>query len=156
MSLQSTIPHSYGMAEADVQSITNFRKTLAAEGIKVSVNDILVKCAGNALGRVPAVNRVWVGNQISQPSSVDVSVAVSTPNGLITPIVFDVAGLDVLDIAQSVRSLAGKARDGKLQPHEFIGGSFRYFFLGRILYLLPLFLNSGLNTLDFFVPAFPT
>jgi pyruvate/2-oxoglutarate dehydrogenase complex dihydrolipoamide acyltransferase (E2) component len=127
---KSTVPHSYGTAEADVQGMTALRKKLAAEGFKISVNDVLLKCTGNALARVPAVNRVWKGDQLTQPSSVDISVAVATPNGLITPIIFNVASIDVIDIAQSVRHLAGKARDGKLQPHEFMGGTFSISNLG--------------------------
>jgi pyruvate/2-oxoglutarate dehydrogenase complex dihydrolipoamide acyltransferase (E2) component len=69
--------------------------------------------------------------QLMQNGSVDISVAVATPNGLITPIVFNVGDQDVVEIGQTVKELAAKARDGKLKPHEFIGGSFRYAFRGN-------------------------
>jgi pyruvate dehydrogenase complex dihydrolipoamide acetyltransferase long form len=127
---KSTVPHSYGTAECDVKNLGLLRKKLAAEGIKVSVNDIIIKCVGNALQRVPKVNCVWDGEKLMQHGSVDISVAVATPNGLITPIVFNVGDKDIIEIGENVKDLAAKARDGKLKPHEFIGGSFTISNLG--------------------------
>lgn len=68
--------------------------------------------------------------QLKQQSQIDISVAVATPNGLITPIVHNVPGKDVVSISEVVKALAAKAKDGKLQPHEFMGGTFSISNLG--------------------------
>ncbi|CAG5118343.1 unnamed protein product, partial [Candidula unifasciata] len=127
---KTTIPHAYASIESDVGAVTELRKTLTNEGIKVSVNDFIIKAAALALQRVPRVNAIWAneGPQLSQ--TVDISVAVATPNGLITPIVRGATYLTVDQISRTVKELAVKARDGKLQLHEFQGGSFSISNLG--------------------------
>jgi len=127
---KSTIPHAYGTAQCDTKNLLSFRKSLVNAGIKASVNDLLIKCVANALALNPAINCVWDGSQLKQQGQVDISVAVATPNGLITPIVPNVGAKDVVSISTVVRALAAKARDGKLQPHEFMGGSFSISNLG--------------------------
>ncbi|BFZ15838.1 hypothetical protein BsWGS_18876 [Bradybaena similaris] len=127
---KTTIPHAYASIDSDVGAVTELRKTLTNEGVKVSVNDFIIKAAALALQRVPRVNAIWAneGPQLSQ--TVDISVAVATPNGLITPIVRGATYLSVDQISKTVKELAVKARDGKLQPHEFQGGSFSISNLG--------------------------
>jgi len=97
---------------------------MQAAGLKVSINDFVIKGVADALGKVPAVNVVWEGSELKQMGRVDISVAVATGSGLITPIVTDVAGKNILQISEDVGQLAVKAKSGKLQPHEFLGGTF--------------------------------
>ncbi|CAL8082568.1 unnamed protein product [Orchesella dallaii] len=122
--LQSTIPHAYGTAKCNMKSLFTFQKSLRNAGVKVSINDLLIKCIGNALSLSPAIHCVWVGLKPKHQSEVDISVAFATPNGLITPIVTNVGKRDVISISKALSALAEKARDGMLQPHEFMGGNF--------------------------------
>ncbi|XP_022666943.1 pyruvate dehydrogenase protein X component, mitochondrial-like [Varroa destructor] len=129
---KSTIPHSYTSVDVSVASVLNTRKRLAQEGTKVSVNDFVVKAVALALKKVPQMNVVWdaaAGDAI-QLDKVDISVAVATENGLITPIVTDADARMIGDIAASIRELAGRARENKLKPNEFEGGSFSVSNLG--------------------------
>lgn len=93
-------------------------------GLKTSVNDFIIKSTANALGKVPGINVVWEGAELKQLGKIDISVAVATESGLVTPIITDSAEKDILQISEDVGHLAAKARSGKLQPHEFMGGSF--------------------------------
>ncbi|VDM33774.1 unnamed protein product [Hydatigera taeniaeformis] len=86
---------------------------------KVSVNDILIKAMAIANKAVPECNSAWMGNFIRRYASTDVSVAVATPNGLITPIIFNADSKGILTISQEVRALASRARENKLKPEEF-------------------------------------
>merc|ERR1712000_90922 len=96
----------------------------SAEGeYKPSVNDFLIKAMGVASLKVPAVNPSWRGDSIRQFKTVDVSVAVSTPTGLITPIVTGVESRGLKSISNQVKALAKKARDNKLKPEEYQGGT---------------------------------
>ncbi|CAL8082529.1 unnamed protein product [Orchesella dallaii] len=119
---KSTIPHAYGTAQCNMKTLLNFRRSLFNGGIKVSINDLLIKCICNALSHCPAIHCLWYGSK--HQGKVDISVAVATPNGLITPIVTNVGKRDVISISKAVRVLAERAGDGKLQPHEVIGGNF--------------------------------
>nr|XP_045226965.1 dihydrolipoyllysine-residue acetyltransferase component of pyruvate dehydrogenase complex, mitochondrial isoform X4 [Macaca fascicularis] len=109
--------------------ISNIRRILEGRS-KISVNDFIIKASALACLKVPEANSSWMDTVIRQNHVVDVSVAVSTPAGLITPIVFNahIKGLET--IANDVVSLAAKAREGKLQPHEFQGGTFTISNLG--------------------------
>ncbi|KAJ4159123.1 uncharacterized protein LMH87_008038 [Akanthomyces muscarius] len=106
--------------------VSGMRKVLnsSSEGkYKLSVNDFLIKAISIASKKVPAVNSSWRGETIRQFNSVDVSVAVSTPTGLITPIVTGVEGRGLESISSKVKELAKKARDNKLKPEEYQGGT---------------------------------
>ncbi|CAG7678302.1 unnamed protein product [Allacma fusca] len=127
---KSTIPHAYSVANCSIDRIMKLRKELQSIGVKVSVNDFIIKVVGNALSKSPAINVAWEASTVVQKGSVDISVAVATDNGLITPIVTNVAERDVIQISEQVKLLAEKARSGKLQPHEFMGGSFSISNLG--------------------------
>uniref|UniRef100_L7M1T8 Dihydrolipoamide acetyltransferase component of pyruvate dehydrogenase complex n=1 Tax=Rhipicephalus pulchellus TaxID=72859 RepID=L7M1T8_RHIPC len=127
---KTTIPHSYMNVVCSIDETLETRKKYAAEGIKVSVNDFVIKAAAMALHRVPAVNATWRNDSVELLSDIDISIAVATDSGLITPIVraADVLGID--EIAATVKELAGRARQGKLKPNEFEGGSFSISNLG--------------------------
>ncbi|XP_023312976.1 dihydrolipoyllysine-residue acetyltransferase component of pyruvate dehydrogenase complex, mitochondrial-like, partial [Anoplophora glabripennis] len=92
-------------------------------GVKLSVNDFIIKAVALASVKVPEANSAWLDSVIRQYNNVDVSVAVSTDRGLITPIVFQADRKGVAEISKTVKTLAAKAREGKLQPQEFQGGT---------------------------------
>ncbi|KAM7086059.1 dihydrolipoyllysine-residue acetyltransferase component of pyruvate dehydrogenase complex, mitochondrial isoform 2-T2 [Molossus nigricans] len=133
MQSKQTIPHYYLSIDVNMGEVLLVRKELnkMLEGkSKISVNDFLIKASALACLKVPEANSSWLDTVIRQNHVVDISVAVSTPAGLITPIVFNahIKGLET--IANDVVSLATKAREGKLQPHEFQGGTFTISNLG--------------------------
>ncbi|XP_008063774.1 dihydrolipoyllysine-residue acetyltransferase component of pyruvate dehydrogenase complex, mitochondrial isoform X1 [Carlito syrichta] len=133
MQSKQTIPHYYLSIDVNMGEVLLVRKELnkMLEGkSKISVNDFIIKASALACLKVPEANSSWLDTVIRQNHVVDVSVAVSTPAGLITPIVFNahIKGLET--IANDVVSLASKAREGKLQPHEFQGGTFTISNLG--------------------------
>uniref|UniRef100_A0A2C9JLQ2 Peripheral subunit-binding (PSBD) domain-containing protein n=1 Tax=Biomphalaria glabrata TaxID=6526 RepID=A0A2C9JLQ2_BIOGL len=127
---KSTIPHAYASIDSNMGALTELRKTLAADGVKISVNDFIVKAAALALQRSPKVNAIWANDGPKLSQSVDISVAVATPNGLITPIVKGASYLSVEQISSTVKELSGRAKEGKLLPHEYQGGSFSISNLG--------------------------
>ncbi|XP_064231479.1 dihydrolipoyllysine-residue acetyltransferase component of pyruvate dehydrogenase complex, mitochondrial isoform X2 [Aotus nancymaae] len=133
MQSKQTIPHYYLSIDVNMGEVLLLRKELnkILEGrSKISVNDFIIKASALACLKVPEANSSWMDTVIRQNHVVDVSVAVSTPAGLITPIVFNahIKGLET--IANDVISLATKAREGKLQPQEFQGGTFTISNLG--------------------------
>ncbi|CAN8102029.1 unnamed protein product [Discula destructiva] len=119
-------PHFFVTSAISVSKLMKLRQALnaSADGkYKLSVNDFLIKAIAAAAKKVPAVNASWQGETIRQYSTVDVSVAVSTPTGLITPIVKFADGKGLESISSAVKDLAKRARDGKLKPEEYQGGS---------------------------------
>ena len=98
-------------------------KTLEPRGIKLSVNDMMIKALALSLIEVPVCNVSFAGDTLIKYSRADISVAVSTPTGLITPIIVDAAGKAISAISTEITALAAKAREGKLQPHEYQGGT---------------------------------
>lgn len=131
---KQTVPHYYLSVEIEVDDLLKARKELNEmlknDNIKISINDFVVKASALACCKVPEVNSSWQETFIRQYTSVDVSIAVSTDNGLITPIVFNAEKKGLVEIARDTKELAVKARDGKLKPHEFQGGSFTISNLG--------------------------
>ncbi|KAL4225617.1 hypothetical protein ACF0H5_016303 [Mactra antiquata] len=127
---KTTIPHSYVTMNCNVGPVTKLRKQLKNENMKVSVNDFIIKSAALALQRVPQVNSVWQNDEATSMLNVDISVAVATDSGLITPIVKNTPQLAVDEISSTVRDLAERARENKLQLHEFQGGTFTISNLG--------------------------
>ena len=124
-------PHYFVTSAVSVTKLLKLRQALnaAADGkYKLSVNDFLIKASAVACKKVPAVNSSWreVGGQtvIRQHNTVDVSVAVATPVGLMTPIVKGVDSLGLESISGQVKDLGKRARDGKLKPEEYQGGTF--------------------------------
>ncbi|KAJ8888720.1 hypothetical protein PR048_008212 [Dryococelus australis] len=131
---KQTIPHYYLTIDARVDKILEIRsklnKQLEKEGGKLSINDFVIKAAAMTCMKVPEVNSSWMDTFIRQYNSVNISVAVSTDNGLITPIVFSADTKGIATISKDMRALAAKARQGKLQPQEFQGGTFSISNLG--------------------------
>lgn len=119
-------PHFFVTSSISVSKLLKLRQALnssAAGQYKLSVNDFLIKAIAAASKKVPAVNASWRNDSIRQFSSVDVSVAVSTPSGLITPIVTGAEARGLESISNKVKELAKKARDNKLKPEEYQGGT---------------------------------
>lgn len=130
---KSTIPHFYLTIDCRIDELLELRKGIngnGEDGYKVSVNDFIIKACALALRKVPQANATWTEEAVRLYDNVDISVAVSTPEGLITPIVrsADVKTLGV--ISSEVKDLAGRARDKKLKPEEFQGGGFSISNLG--------------------------
>ena len=126
-------PHFYVNMDIDIGAMLAARKTLndhAPEGVKISVNDMIIKAAATALMRVPEVNASWEGEQTRRFNHADVSVAVAIEGGLITPIIRHAEEKGLEAISSEVAALAKRAHDGKLAPEEYTGGSFTISNLG--------------------------
>ncbi|MFC0589162.1 pyruvate dehydrogenase complex dihydrolipoamide acetyltransferase [Novosphingobium aquiterrae] len=124
---KQTIPHIYLTVDVRLDALLKLRgelnKALEPDGVKLSVNDLLIKALGKALLRVPKCNVSFAGDELRKYSRADVSVAVAAPSGLITPIILDAASKGVAQISTEMKALADKAREGKLMPHEYQGGT---------------------------------
>lgn len=96
---------------------------LEPQGVKLSVNDLLIKALAKALIQVPKCNVSFAGDQLISYDRADISVAVSVPAGLITPIIVGADEKSVSKISTEMKELAGRAKEGKLQPHEYQGGT---------------------------------
>lgn len=130
---KTTIPHFYLEAECEIDALLELRATLNTAGggaYKLSINDFIVKAVALALRQVPEANAVWTDDAILQFEDVDISVAVATDGGLITPIVKQADRKGLSAISGEVRQLAERAREGKLQPAEYQGGGFTISNLG--------------------------
>ncbi len=122
---KQTVPHFYLSVDCELDALLAVRKQLndAGQSYKISVNDFVIKATGVALAQYPAANVSWTDENVVQYERADVSVAVATPNGLITPIIKDAANKSLKDISNEMKELAGKAKEGKLKPAEFQGGT---------------------------------
>ncbi|KAK3873484.1 hypothetical protein Pcinc_021514 [Petrolisthes cinctipes] len=131
---KQSIPHYYLSTDVVMDEVAalraEFNALLASEGVKISFNDFIIKASALACLKVPEANSSWLDTVIRQYTNVDVSVAVSTERGLITPIVFRAEQKGLATIATDVKALAARAREGRLQPHEFQGGTFSVSNLG--------------------------
>ncbi len=125
---KTQLPHFYVDMEVDAGPLMALRaqlnEGLKDEGIKLSVNDFIMKAAAEALRKVPAVNCSWEGNQVRHHSRAHVSFAVAIDDGLITPVIFDAHVKSVFDIGPEAKTLAKAAKAMKLQPNQFTGGTF--------------------------------
>ena len=121
------VPHIYLTVDIQLDALLKLRgelnKGLEARGVKLSVNDLLIKALAQALIEVPECNVAFAGDQMLKYSRADISVAVSVPAGLITPIIVDAGSKSVSAISAEMKDLAARARDGKLQPTEYQGGT---------------------------------
>ena len=125
------IPHFYLTVDYDVTNLLSIRQQLIdIEGVKVSVNDFIVRAAALALRHHPNVNASWGDEAITQHGEVHVGIAVATPEGLITPVIRNADQKSVTEIAQEVRALAEKAKNRKLKPDEYQGSTFTISNLG--------------------------
>lgn len=131
---KQTIPHYYLSIDVNVGEVLQLRRELnevvKKDNIKLSINDFIIKASALSCLKVPEANSSWMDTIIRQNHVVDINVAVSTPAGLITPIVFNAHIKGLAAISSDVVSLAARARDGKLRPHEFQGGTFTVSNLG--------------------------
>ncbi len=128
------VPHFYLTVDCRLDELLKVRKELNArfekKGIKVSVNDFVIRASAIALTQVPAANASWDESGMMLYEHADVSVAVATPNGLITPIIRAAEGKGLAQISSEMKDLAVRARDGKLKPEEYQGGTFSVSNLG--------------------------
>ncbi|XP_077425302.1 pyruvate dehydrogenase protein X component, mitochondrial [Vanacampus margaritifer] len=127
---KTTIPHAYASVDCDMAAVMKLRRDLAKDQIKVSVNDFIIKAAAVTLKELPDVNVTWSDDGPRALDSIHISIAVATDKGLITPIIRDAANKGVQEISTNAKALAEKARDGKLLPEEYQGGSFSISNLG--------------------------
>ena len=124
---KQTVPHFYLTIDIRLDPLLELRaqlnKSLEPDGVKLSVNDLLIKALARALIRVPQCNVSFHGNTLRRYSRADISVAVAAPSGLITPVITHADTKGLAAISTEMKTLAGKARDGKLMPHEYQGGT---------------------------------
>ncbi|WP_294303303.1 pyruvate dehydrogenase complex dihydrolipoamide acetyltransferase [uncultured Sphingomonas sp.] len=124
---KQTVPHIYLTVDIRLDALLKLRsdlnKALEARGVKLSVNDLLIKALGVALEATPKCNVTFTGDSLVSYKRADVSVAVSTPTGLITPIIRDAANASPSSISTQMKELAGRAKEGKLKPEEYQGGT---------------------------------
>ena len=120
-------PHIYLTVDIRLDKLLALRgelnQALEKQGVKLSVNDMLIKALGKALIDVPECNVTFAGNELISYSRADISVAVSIPGGLITPIVQDANGRSLSSIAAAMKDLGARAKEGKLQAEEYQGGT---------------------------------
>lgn len=130
---KQTVPHYYLTTDVTIDNLLALRSRLNAalpDGERLSVNDFVLKASALAMRAVPEVNSSWMDTAIRQYDYVDISVAVAVESGLVTPIVRDADKLGLSGISASVRQLVAKARDRKLMPEDYQGGTFSVSNLG--------------------------
>ena len=126
-------PHFYLTVDCEIDALLKVRKQLndkAGDGVKLSVNDLVIRAAALALKQVPAANASWTEKAIRIYKQVDISVAVAIDDGLITPVIRDAGSKGLKQISAEMKDLATRARDRKLKPEEFQGGTFSISNLG--------------------------
>ena len=131
---KQTIPHFYLRRDIQLDALLAFRsqlnKQLEPRGVKLSVNDFIIKACALALQAVPDANAVWAGDRVLKMKASDVAVAVAIEGGLFTPVLQDADTKSLSSLSAQMKDLAGRARDRKLAPHEYQGGSFAISNLG--------------------------
>jgi pyruvate dehydrogenase E2 component (dihydrolipoamide acetyltransferase) len=131
---KQTVPHFYLRRDIQIDALLSFRsdlnKQLEARGVKLSVNDFIIKACALALQSVPDANAVWAGDRILKLKPSDVAVAVAIEGGLFTPVLQDADTKSLSTLSAQMKDLATRARDRKLAPHEYQGGSFAISNLG--------------------------
>ena len=124
---KQTVPHIYLTVDVRLDALLALRaelnSALAARGVKLSVNDLMIKALARALIQVPHCNVSFAGEDLRKYARADISVAVAAPTGLITPIITDAGAKSISAISTEMTVLAAKARDGNLKPHEYQGGT---------------------------------
>ena len=131
---KQSIPHFYLRRDINLDALLKFRgqlnKDLEARGVKLSVNDFIIKACALALQSVPDANSVWAGDRMLKLKPSDVAVAVAIEGGLFTPVLKDAETKTLSALSAEMKDLASRARDRKLAPHEYLGGSFAISNLG--------------------------
>jgi pyruvate dehydrogenase E2 component (dihydrolipoamide acetyltransferase) len=137
---KSTIPHYYLVVRVDVTELAQLRAQLSRRHkLRISYNDLLLAACARALREVPQVNCRWTDRGIEQIASIDIGVAVALEGGLVVPVVRDVDKLSVPEIARASQELIERARNKRLTPDEYAGGSLTV-------------TNLGAYGVDFFIP----
>ena len=133
---KQTIPHFYLRRDIRLDKLLRVRgeinKGLEARGVKTSINDFIIKACALALQKVPTANAVWAGDRVLQMEASDISVAVAIEGGLFTPVLQDAEAKPLSQLAVEMKDLAARARNRKLAPHEYQGGSFSISNLGMM------------------------
>ena len=133
---KQTVPHFYLRRDINLDALLAFRanlnKQLEAKGVKLSVNDFIIKASALALQDNPDCNAVWAGDRVLKLKPSDVAVAVAIEGGLFTPVLRDADTRTLSDLSAQMKDLAARARDRKLAPHEYQGGSFAISNLGMM------------------------
>jgi pyruvate dehydrogenase E2 component (dihydrolipoamide acetyltransferase) len=133
---KQTIPHFYLRRSVNLDPLLAFREALngqlAGRGVKLSVNDFIIKASALALQAVPAANAVWAGDRVLQMKASDVAVAVAIEGGLFTPVLRDAEAKSLSSLSAEMKDLAARAKTRKLAPHEYQGGSFAISNLGMM------------------------
>ena len=131
---KQTIPHFYLRRSVKLDALMKFRGQLNVQleprGVKLSVNDFIIKACAQALQKVPDANAVWAGDRILRLKPSDVAVAVAVDGGLFTPVIKDAHAKSLSALSAEMKDLATRARNRKLAPHEYVGGSFAISNLG--------------------------
>ncbi len=131
---KQTIPHFYLRRDVQLDNLMKFRSQLNSQlesrGVKLSVNDFIIKACALALQAVPNANAVWAGDRILKLKPSDVAVAVAIEGGLFTPVLKDAHQKSLSALSAEMKDLAARARNRKLAPHEYQGGSFAISNLG--------------------------
>ena len=132
--VKQSVPHFYLRRDIELDSLLKFRAeinaTLEPRGIKLSVNDFIIKACALALQQVPEANAVWAGDRTLKMERSDVAVAVAIEGGLFTPVLQDADQKSLSALSTQMKDMASRARDRKLAPHEYQGGSFAISNLG--------------------------
>ena len=126
-------PHFYLSLDCNIDQLLKIRSMInlkSNDKYKISVNDMIIKAASSSLIKVPKANASWENENTRYFNNTDISVAVAIDGGLITPIIKDVQSKGLLEISEDMKLLANKAKDGKLLPEEYVGGSFSISNLG--------------------------
>jgi pyruvate dehydrogenase E2 component (dihydrolipoamide acetyltransferase) len=133
---KQTIPHFYLRRDVRLDALMAFReqlnKQLEGRGVKLSVNDFIIKACAMALQAVPNANAVWAGDRMLRLKPSDVAVAVAVEGGLFTPVLRDADKKSLSALSAEMKDLAGRAKTKKLAPHEYQGGSFAISNLGMM------------------------
>ena len=130
---KQTAPHFYLSVDCEIDALLAARKSMNAaadEGIKISVNDLVIRAAAMALIKVPAANASWEGDHTRLYKHADISMAVAVDGGLVTPVIWAAEQKGLAALSQITQDLAKRARDGSLAPEEYTGGSFTISNLG--------------------------
>ncbi|MED5313992.1 MAG: pyruvate dehydrogenase complex dihydrolipoamide acetyltransferase [Pseudomonadota bacterium] len=130
---KQTAPHFYLTVDCEIDALLAARRQMndqAPEGVKISVNDLVIRAAAMALIKVPKANASWEGDNTRLFTHADIAMAVAVDGGLVTPVIWAAEKKGLAEIASVSRDLATRARDGKLAPEEFTGGSFTISNLG--------------------------
>jgi len=130
---KTTVPHFYLEADCDIEALLALRAQINEDREKagrISVNDFIVKAVAKALTKVPEANVIWTDEAVLQLKSIDISVAVATEGGLITPVLRGADQKSLGALSAEMKALAAKARDGRLKPEDYQGGGFSLSNLG--------------------------